>query len=467
MVFRGVLGSLLMTHANAAHWALLAAGSNTYNNYRHQSDLCHAYQILVSKGFSKDRIITMAYDDIANHEENPFPGQIFNTPSPDAPGVDVYHGCNLDYTGADVTAANFQNLLLGTSNITGGNGRTLDTGPDDHLTVLYFDHGAPGLIQFPAGDAMHAIELQAILKSMHATNRYGKMVIYIEACNSGSMLEDIPTDINVYGVTAVPADYPSLGTYCGYDAVINGTSIGSCLGDLFAVFYMKFINEGNGTHTLNQFFQSVFDDVASYAALHYGRELNQQFGDLSIGDMLVSDFFYGDSESDIKLASPFPTPWVAPKAVYAAPRLHMDATQFEYTEASARPTFHGEQHWIRMLRATDNLQGLLHQQKQTQELYWDLVMIAAPDSYDQRYSIWTSTSQPKNPKCELQVHLALFENCPAKGWLVASSYALQFHQVVVNLCSDSDLGWGNHTERGVQAATEACHRQPGRDGVLV
>merc|ERR1719265_2911814 len=108
------------------------------------------------------------------------------------------------------------------------------------------------------------------------------MAIYIEACNSGSMLEDLPTNLNIYGVTAVSADYPSLGTYCGYDAVIDSTSIGSCLGDLFAVYWMKFVQSGDGTATLGELFDSVYDDVASYAALHYGHELNQQYGDLTM-----------------------------------------------------------------------------------------------------------------------------------------------------------------------------------------
>jgi len=407
----------------------------------------------------------MAYDDIADNEDNPFPGQIFNTPSPTEPGVDVYNGCNLDYTGNDVTAENFQNLLLGNGNQTGGNGRTLDTGPDDHLTVLYFDHGAPGLIQFPAGDALHAAELQVVLSAMHESNRYGKMVIYIEACNSGSMLEDLPADINIYGVTAVPADYPSLGTYCGYAATINGTMIGSCLGDLFSVFYMKFITEGNGTHTLNQFFQSVYADVASYAALHYGHELNQQFGDLSIGDLTVADFFYGDSQADIKLAAPFSTPWVPPTEVFAAPRLAMDRQQFEYTEASAQPRFHGERHWRRMLRATDTLQSLLDQQKKTQALYWDLVMLAAPDSYDERHAIWSIASKPANPKCEMRVHRAMMNHCD--GNLVGSSYALQFHQVVVNLCADNALHWAAHPQLGVAIAIQACNQQPGQGGIIV
>jgi legumain len=33
------------------HWAVLVAGSNTYSNYRHQSDVCHAYQILLNNGY--------------------------------------------------------------------------------------------------------------------------------------------------------------------------------------------------------------------------------------------------------------------------------------------------------------------------------------------------------------------------------------------------------------------------------
>ena len=27
------------------NWVVLVAGSNTYNNYRHQSDIFHAYQV--------------------------------------------------------------------------------------------------------------------------------------------------------------------------------------------------------------------------------------------------------------------------------------------------------------------------------------------------------------------------------------------------------------------------------------
>ncbi|CAI5458905.1 unnamed protein product [Closterium sp. Yama58-4] len=71
-------------------WALLIAGSAGYGNYRHQADVCHAYQLLRRNG-------------------NPHPGTIINRPD----GPDVYHGVPKDYTGRHVTVNNFIAALLG------------------------------------------------------------------------------------------------------------------------------------------------------------------------------------------------------------------------------------------------------------------------------------------------------------------------------------------------------------------
>merc|ERR1712232_307938 len=106
----------LETAASGAHWAVLVAGSNSYSNYRHQADVCHAYQVVKSHGIPEDHIIVMAYDDIANNSRNPFPGQIFNKPSASGvAGTDVYAGCKIDYSGKDVTPENFQKVLTGTA----------------------------------------------------------------------------------------------------------------------------------------------------------------------------------------------------------------------------------------------------------------------------------------------------------------------------------------------------------------
>ena len=59
-----------------------------WENYRHQADVCHAYQVLHSRGVADDNIIVMMYDDIAEHSNNTRPGTIINTPG----GQDVYAG---------------------------------------------------------------------------------------------------------------------------------------------------------------------------------------------------------------------------------------------------------------------------------------------------------------------------------------------------------------------------------------
>lgn len=80
-------------------WAVLVAGSKTYDNYRHQADVCHSYQILRRNGIPSDRIITMMYDDIANNTKNPTKGVVINRPG----GPDVYSGVVIDYAGREVS----------------------------------------------------------------------------------------------------------------------------------------------------------------------------------------------------------------------------------------------------------------------------------------------------------------------------------------------------------------------------
>lgn len=58
-----------ISYTSAANWAVLVAGSNGWYNYRHQSDVCHAYQILHKNGIPDSNIIVMMYDDIAKNPQ--------------------------------------------------------------------------------------------------------------------------------------------------------------------------------------------------------------------------------------------------------------------------------------------------------------------------------------------------------------------------------------------------------------
>jgi legumain len=261
-------------------WVLLAAGSNTYENYRHQADVCHAYQIVHANGIPDEQIVVMMYNDIADNAENPTPGIIINEPN----GPDVYNGVPTDYTKKDVTTANFLSILQGDSNAMGsiGSGKVIASGSNDHVFVYYADHGAEGLVAFPTGDYLYADDLNSALQKMYDNNKFAKLVFYLEACESGSMFENIlPDTINIFATTASSATDPSYGTYCA-------TSVGSCLGDEYSVAWMQDSDSvGNlENETLDQQFTNVVANTPS--------SVPQRYGDLDIGSDSLAEYQGGD-----------------------------------------------------------------------------------------------------------------------------------------------------------------------------
>ncbi|KAL6005980.1 hypothetical protein ACLOJK_040025 [Asimina triloba] len=218
-------------------WAILIAGSSGYWNYRHQADVCHAYQIMKNGGLKDENIVVFMYDDIANDWENPRPGTIINHPQ----GGDVYAGVPKDYVGDAVNVNNFFAVLLGNKTaVTGGSGKVVDSGPNDHIFVFYSDHGGPGVLGMPTYPYLYADDLNEVLKQKYASGSYKSMVFYIEACESGSIFEGLlPEGINIYATTASNAEESSWGTYCPGDFPSPPPEYDTCLGDLYSVAWME------------------------------------------------------------------------------------------------------------------------------------------------------------------------------------------------------------------------------------
>lgn len=244
------------------HWALIVAGSNGWYNYRHQADACHAYQIMIKHGIPAERIVLMMYDDIANNAENPTPGIVINHPN----GGDVYHGVVIDYKGEDVTPQNFLAVLSGKSELMKkiGTGKVINSGPNDHIFVNFVDHGAPGILAFPS-DELHAPDLIATIKEMFADKKYGQMVFYVEACESGSMFDTIlPKNINVYATTASNPDESSYACY--FDDKRQ-----TYLGDVYSVNWMEDSDAENlNTETMHKQFQIVKKETNTSHVMEYG-----------------------------------------------------------------------------------------------------------------------------------------------------------------------------------------------------
>ncbi len=255
------------------HWAVLVAGSNTWMNYRHQADVCDAYQILREHGIPEQRIITMMYDDIAYNEENPFPGQIFNWNG----GPDVYSGVIKDYTGENVTVDNFLAILTGNKTATGGR-KVLESGPNDNIFIYMSDHGGPGVFCFPNMTCRLSVDiLHKTLRWMYENKRYKELVIYMESCESGSMFNGyLPNNMSILAVTA---SAPFQSSYAGCE----NETISNYLCDVFSINWLFDSRIANmSSETVLEQYRRVREEtntsrVCEYGDMKVSRELLKAF----------------------------------------------------------------------------------------------------------------------------------------------------------------------------------------------
>lgn len=129
---------------------------------------------------------------------------------------------------------------------------------------------------------------------------YSEMVLYIEACESGSMFEGIlADDINVYAITAANAEESSWGTYCYPDDMVNGVHINSCLGDLFSVNWMEDAEASDpSTESLDAQFEKVKNLTAKSHVMRYGdldfknEPVGNFYGNLDLPDTTSEELFF-------------------------------------------------------------------------------------------------------------------------------------------------------------------------------
>ncbi|KAH0982186.1 hypothetical protein GBA52_009363 [Prunus armeniaca] len=217
-----------------------------------QANVCHAYQILKKGGLKDENIIVFMYDDIVFNTENPRQGVIINKPK----GHDVYKGVPKDYTGDDVNADNLYAVILGNkSTLSGGSGKVLRSGPNDHIFIYYTDHGAAGLLGMPTGTpSVFAIDLIDVLKKKHAAKCYKSMVFYLEACESGSIFEGLlPKNVSIYATTSANAEED------GY----------------FVVVVILLHNAPAGSHTKLEAQKQLLDEIAHRKLVDYRNKIGE------------------------------------------------------------------------------------------------------------------------------------------------------------------------------------------------
>ena len=139
----------------------------------------------------------------------------------------------------DVSMQTFFAVLEGNASGVRHGGRVLNSTENDNVFIIYTDHGAPGYVTFPSGPAMHAGDLNDALVRMHAAKRYKQALLYMDACNAGSMFASgLLKAPNLLAVTAATGEEESFAAFCPpFDRIVkeNNRETFSCLGDIFTI----------------------------------------------------------------------------------------------------------------------------------------------------------------------------------------------------------------------------------------
>lgn len=281
-----VLAALLAFFAaavSAADWVVLVAGSNGYYNYRHQADVSAAYTTIIkANNIPASNIIVMMYDDIANNPSNPYPGKLFNWQDDSGKlGPDVYTGIVKDYTAATVTPEIFLKVLQGQKPGVGSN-KVVASTANDNIFVFFSDHGGPGILAFPS-EYLSSTDLNNAISAMGKAKRFKQMVFYVEACESGSMFDNILTTPNVYALTASD---PTTSSYaCEFNNALD-----AYLNDCFSFNWMQAVRDNDsGSQTFMQNYITTRNLTTESTACAYG--------DLAIQSELMASFIGKKSSS--------------------------------------------------------------------------------------------------------------------------------------------------------------------------
>jgi len=388
-------------------WVLLVAGSNGWFNYRHQADVCHAYQIVSAHGVPDDHIVVMMYDDIAYNVDNPTPGVIINHPN----GTDVYHGVPKDYTCNAVRPDLFLQILKGEKIDTAfGSGKTLQSGPKDNVFVYFADHGAKGLVAF--GQALlKATALNNAIREMYKDNKYNKMVFYVEACESGSMFKGLLSDnINVYATTASNATTSSYACY--YDKKRK-----TFLGDVYSIKWLEDSDKENIE-------KETLEDQYKIVKKETNTSMVCQFGDMSISKLPVGTF-QGPKETIA-----FPPPHFPPsyyscgRDAVPGPDVPRQILQKKLEDSMGSD---GED------EAREALNALQRNRKYMEQVVHDVVEAVTQDS-QLTGAMFTENVELSEYDCYYTAVDQFHETCFNVG---RNDYALRMLNVFVNLCEQS------------------------------
>lgn len=169
-------------------WALIAALSSGWSNYRHQADALRQYRLLRQGGIPDDHIILLLADDLSTAAKNRAPGTVRNQPG----GEDLYQGALIDYR-LTLSAADLMDVVMGKKGPR--TEQVLSTSAGSNLYLYLAGHGGPTGMPVGAGsveaglsggkDVISPELLRQALCTLQSEGRLRRALLVIESCFAG------------------------------------------------------------------------------------------------------------------------------------------------------------------------------------------------------------------------------------------------------------------------------------------
>ena len=254
---------------HTGNWALLVASSKEWANYRHQADVLAIYQQLKQAGYTDDRIILIAEDDIADNVSNPNKGVVQVTIG----GNNVYEQVEIDYRMSELQAKDILAILSGEKSerlpI------VIESTANDNVFVFWSGHGVPGALCW--NDDAYGImgdQLDETFHRMREKRSYRKLLMMVEACFSGGVMKQCRNIPGMLFVTAANGDETSKAD------VFNG-EMKVWMSNRFTSTFIEQITENKNIALRDLYYRLFINTVGSHVMVYNA----ENYGNLYSADM--------------------------------------------------------------------------------------------------------------------------------------------------------------------------------------
>ncbi|KAK9800170.1 hypothetical protein WJX73_002685 [Symbiochloris irregularis] len=212
-------------------WAVIAATSPFWFNYRHAANALALYHTLKRLCVPDSHIILMLADDAACNSRSPQRPSVFYHPNHMLDLIE--DDIQVDYRGNDVTVASFLEVLTGKHSPAVPRSKRIF--PDDGSNVLVFatGHGGEDFLKFNDREDLTSQQLADALDNMHSSRRYNQVLLIVDTCQAASLFSKVVVP-NVFSIGSSKAGESSYSHF-------PDMQLGVAVVDRFSFFLFEFL----------------------------------------------------------------------------------------------------------------------------------------------------------------------------------------------------------------------------------